>query len=210
MLVSVMSKSDILTALGTFLRPLGRVVRNGFESIERHYSETAELHTKRTTANLRYDHMIRCAMEILPSKDFHPVRAGRRSLFSFRDKFLLQFKKMKPNLTTSNYPTRQADFFDKLGEVPNPNPTLPGIGDSLPLISVGYVSKDAHGLAGIFITRVVNHRPEWVHRIDDDTSEQQTAPITSILPPNDPITPKRSRIRRTRRPNLPHTRIPRG
>jgi len=209
MLGSVMSKSDILTALGIFLRPLAKVVRNGYECIDRHYPETAEIHTRRTTANLRHDHMIRSAMEILPQKDFHPIRAGRRSLFSFRDKFLLQFKKMKPNLTTSNYPTKQADFFDKLGEVPNPTPNLPGIGDALPLINVGYVTKDAHGLAGIFITRVVNHKPEWVHRLDDEADEQQPTPIISILP-NDPTSPTRSRIRRSRRPKLPNTRTPRS
>jgi hypothetical protein len=202
-----MSKSEILQQLGIYRSYLARVVRNGFESIERQYPETAEVHTKRTTANLRHDHMIRAALEILPKEDFHPIRAAQRSLFSFRDKFLLQFKKMKPNLTTSNYPTQQADFFDKLGEIPNPNPGLPGIGEPLPLISVGYVAKDAHGLAGIFITRVINHKPAWAEKIDDDTDEKQQPTITSILP-HVPIAPKRSRIRRTRRTKLPDSRSP--
>jgi hypothetical protein len=207
-LLSVMSKSEIINRIGDHLSLLAKVVRTGFESIEHHYSDTAEVHTKRTTANLRYDHMIRTAKEILPKKDFHPIRAGRRSLFSFRDKILVQFKKLKRNLMTSNYPTKQADFFDKLGMVPSPS--LPGIEESLPLISVGYVAKDAHGLEGIFITRVVNHKPEWAQRIDDEPTEEQQPPIISILPPNDPVAPKRSRIRRTRKPSLPDTRTPRS
>ncbi len=206
-----MSKSQILTALGTYRSYLARVVRQGFDSIDRDYSATAEVHTRRTTANIRHDQMIRAAHEILPKKDFHSIHAVRRSLFSFKDKFLIQFKKLKPNLTTSNFPTKQADFFDKLGEVPNPNPALPGIGDSLPLVTVGYVPKDAHGLVGIFITHVVNHKPEWVERIDDaDADGKEEASISSILPPNGSITAKRSRIRRTRRARLPDFRNPRS
>jgi hypothetical protein len=203
-----MSKSEFINRIGDHFPLLAKVVRTGFESIERHYSDTAELHTKRTTANLRHDHMIRTAMEILPKQDFHPIYTGRRRLFSFRDNLLLQFKKLTRKFMTSNYPTKQADFFDKLGMVPSPS--LPSIEDSLPLVSVGYIAKDAHGLEGIFITRIVNHKPEWVHRIDDEPKEGQQPPVISILPPNDSITTKRSRIRRSRKPNLPDTRSPRS
>src|ERR1041385_7401284 len=109
-----MSKSEFINRIGDHCPLLAKVVRLGFESIERHYGDTAELHTKRTTANLRHDHMIRTAEEILPRQDFHQINTGRRRLFSFRDNILLQFKKLTRKFMTSNYPTQQADFFDKL------------------------------------------------------------------------------------------------
>lgn len=187
----VMSKSQIINHIGGYLPLLARVVRNGFTAIDRQYSETTEVHSNRTRASIRHDHMVRAALEMLPREVFRLVRVGQRNLFSYRGILLLQFKKLKPSLTTSNYPTHQAELFNVVGEIAG----LPGIGDPMPLLSVGYVARPAHGLEGIYMSHIVNRQPAWVERLDDDSDEQQP-PIISILSPNDPITPPPSRIRR--------------
>ena len=146
--------------------------------------------------------MVRAGLEILPKPDFHLIRMGQRNFFSFRDLLLLQFKKLKHNLTTSNSPTHQSELFDLIGEVSG----LPGIEESIPLLSAGYVARPIYGLEGIFITRIVNREPEWFHRIDDEND--QSSRITSILPPYDPNISQQvqpSRIRRDPNRGLPDT-----
>jgi hypothetical protein len=191
-----MHKSQVINSIGDHFPAFEKVVRNGFESHHRLYSETAEVHTKRTQANLRYDHMIREATKILPKRLFRLIRAGKRTLFSFRGELLIQFKMLNRKVTTSNYPTPQAERFDKTGEVDG----LPGILKPIPLISIGYVARSGFGLEGIFITQIVNHRPSWVHRLDS-ANEQQTS-ITSILANDEPAT-QPSRVRRIHRRAAP-------
>jgi hypothetical protein len=195
-----MSKSEIIKRIGGYFPHFEKAVRKGLESHHRLYSDTAEVHSKRTQSNLRYDHMIRAASETLPKKEFRLIQVGNRNVFSFRGEILVQFKKFNGKVMTSNYPTPQADQFDMLGEIGG----LPGLLFPLPLISVGYVGREGHGLEGIFMTRIVNHRPEWVERLDKNDEDEQQPPIISILP-NDPKTPPPSRIRRITRRNPPAT-----
>lgn len=195
-----MSKSEIIKRIGGYFPLFEKAVRKGFESHHRLYRDTAEVHSKRTQSNLRYDHTIRSASEILPKKEFRLIKMGKRTLFSFLGEMLVQFKKFDGNIMTSNVSTAQADQFDLLGEVGG----LPGLLFPLPLITVGYVAREGHGLEGIFMTRIINHRPAWVERLDRNKDDEQQPPIISILP-NDPITPKPSRIRRTPRRIPPAT-----
>jgi hypothetical protein len=188
-----MSQSNITNRVGGYFPLIEKVVRKGFESLHRLYSDTAEVHSRRTQSNLRHDHMIRAGVELFPKRHFRLVRVGNRDMFLCRG-ILLQLKKFDRRVMTSNYPTSQADLFDQFGEIEN---ALPGLCEPIPLISAGYVAREGHGLEGIFITQIVNHRPAWVIRLDEEDEQQQ--PIISILSPNDPISPTPSRIRRTSR-----------
>jgi hypothetical protein len=200
MILPAMSKSEIIKRVGGYFPQFEKAVRKGFESHPRSYSDTAEVHSKRTQANLRHDHMMRAASETLPRKAFRRIHVGNRDLFSYLGEILVQFKKFNRKVMTSNYPTPQADRFDQFGEIGG----LPGLLFPLPLVTVGYVAREGHGLEGIFITRIVNHRPEWVERLDKNDEDEQQPPIISILP-NDPTTPTPSRIRRIPRRTPPAT-----
>ena len=71
-----MSKSEILNHIGDHLPKLAAAVRNGYNAIDRHYGETTEVHTTRTRANIRHDHMVRAALEVLPRRLFFWSEAG--------------------------------------------------------------------------------------------------------------------------------------
>ncbi len=188
-----MLKSTFLKQIGDYSATLADVVRNAVESYPAVYQSTTDVHSKRTQANLVHDHMVRSAMERLPSSAFKFIRARQRNLFSFRDKFLIQFKKLNRNLRSSNYPTRQAELFDQLGGVEG----LPGMEVNIPLLTVGYVARPfLSGIEGIFVTQTKDHSPLWIHRLDDE--EDQQAQIISILKPTTPSTHvRKTRIRRT-------------
>lgn len=185
-----MLKSQVINSIGDHFPLFEKVVRKGFESHHRLYRDTAEVHSKRTQSNLRYDHMIRAALEELPRRLFRLIRAGKRTLFSYRGELLIQFKKLNRKVMTSNYPTPQAERFDLRGVVDG----FPGLCEPLPLISIGYVAREGHGLEGIFITQIINHRPSWVERLDD--GDKQQPDIISILPNDDTAKTQRSRVRR--------------
>src|SRR5258708_30554249 len=149
-----MDKSSFLSQIGDHAGTLARVVQNGVLTYPTSYNETLDVHSKRTQASLMHDHIVQQARTLLPAPDFHWIFSGQRNLFSFRDKFLIHFKKLRRNLTTSNYPTSQAEFLDRLGGIN----CLPGIDAVLPLLSVGYIMKPClAGIEGVFVTQIQNH-----------------------------------------------------
>jgi hypothetical protein len=187
-----MLKTTFKNLIGGYSTLLADVVRSGVLTYPSVYSDNADVHCPRTQANIVYDHIVRSAVAKLPSSDFHMVRAKQRILFNFRDCCLIQFKKLRRNLKFSNFQTRQAELFERLGEIEG----LPGLSVTIPLVTVGYVPKPfLAGIEGIFATFTQNHKPIWVDRLDDIEEPQNT--IISILP-NDPTPkPKKTRIRRT-------------
>lgn len=188
-----MSKSSFNSAIGNYRAVLARVVRNAFNDYFEIYSAQAADHSKCTRASLIHDLMIKHAKKLLPEKVFRYIVIGDREVFNFCSEFLIQFKKLKRSMLGSNYPTHQALMFSEDGEI---DVGLPGIGGSLPLITIGYVPRQYFsGIEGIFATQTVEHRPQWVERLSEE--EERQLPISSILKPNDTESKiQKSRIKR--------------
>lgn len=173
---------------------LAEVVRNGFNSYPENYNGTTDSHSKRSRASLIHDHIIQCALQLLPRPEFHLIRTGQRNFFSFQDQFLVQFKKLGANLMTSNYQTRQACLFEMNGTTAG----LFGPEEGLSIINVGYVPKPYFaGIEAIFATHTRNQALDWFHQLDEDEGQSRIITITK-LPPNENASPhhKKSRIRR--------------
>jgi hypothetical protein len=187
-----MTQREFIEQVGEHGPSLKDVVTAGFRAYHSQYEKNLPIHSTVARAALIHDHIVDEAKRVLSPLGFHFVRSGQRDWFNFGDRVLLQFKKLGRDCRPQNYPTVTAVLFEETGEAPS----LPGILGSLPLITVGYIPKRYfEGIEGVFATRVVRRRPDWVCRLDGGVEE------TAILPFGgehgaESGTGRRSRVRR--------------
>jgi hypothetical protein len=135
----------------------------------------------RTRANFIHDFFTGAVRTRLGSHvevRFEKVR--QRHLMILEDEaILLRFKKLTPDMRTSNFATKTASDFDR--QLP-----IPGIPPGARL-TVGYVLDHfGTGLRGIFVALSIGNRPVWNYEITDGVA--QVAPIQGQLPGLDEVT----------------------
>jgi hypothetical protein len=181
------SKPDAETILEPYRPTLYRDIRDGVMDYFTLYSSSAHIHSPRTKANIRRDHVvarIKASFEAGPNIAFIDREDG---LFLFvtynsilNQSLAIRFKKLDPALHASNIPTMQAAMFDdqdqqlEFPEMP-PRPTF---------VNAGYtLNKIGTAAEKVYITCPNGPRSlSWIIRLDEETTIQPmfTLPIRPI------------------------------
>jgi hypothetical protein len=190
------SKPDAETILQPYRPTLYHDIRDGVMDYIALYSSMAHVHTPRTKANIRRDHVvarIKASFEPGPNIAFIDRDDG---LFLFviynsvlNQSLAIRFKKLDRTLHASNIRTTQAEMFDdqdeqlEFPEMP-PRPTY---------VNAGYrLNKIGTAAEKVYITCPNGSRGfSWIIRLDEETTIQ---PMVTL--PSRPITgvPATSRV----------------
>ena len=155
----MISEQEAVNRLGSDLGLLANCVQRAWNHWLHRCAGTIPLPTRRARANVVHDLI---AAEIRKEFDesgrARVVDAGGRLLLSYGGDLLIRFKKLRPGLHTSNYPTQLALAFDH--QIP-----LRGIPTGVRL-TLGYVlDRLETGLAGIYLVCARGNRVQWAREI---------------------------------------------
>jgi len=190
------SKSDGEFIVDPYRRQLTQCIRGGVVDDYEWYTEKAYVHTLRTKANIRRDHVVTRIMEAfhgLPNTGLIEKNDGLFLLVLYspiiNQTLAIRFKKLDNTLKAANIPTQQAEMFDDqfpLPEVP-PKATYANAGYTLNQIGTD--------VDGVYIT--CPNGPNdfyWIISIDEGESVQPVELLPTL--PQEPILPpRRVRVR---------------
>ena len=159
--------------LKKYLTAIRKVIFKGFSDYPVNYGHVSFKHHPRSRATLIHDHIIDAAKETFSAfPEIHFIKGALRNLFDVEDKIVLQFKKLKRSLISSNYPTQLALAFQLQESITG----LPGISPKLPRLTAGYVpSTDFTKIDGIYVTYAEGKKLKWF--LDVTNEDDQVLPF---------------------------------
>lgn len=177
----------IIASVGPVLHD---VVKKGFQCYPNNYGPYALDHSATSRACLIHDHIIALGKEMLPAQGFYSTKHMGRSVFTYQDVMVVQFKRLDHRLMPQNFETKLSKSLYQDGVIDG----LEGILTELPFVTVGYIPDELWlNPMGIYATQIVNQRPEWTVRLDEGGIAQDELPISPT--PNEPQRPSTARIK---------------
>jgi hypothetical protein len=159
-----------------FLRPyfdrLSNCIRMGFIEFIQNHSAYAYKYEVRTKANIIRDNIVALSKsEFFSDSEVSFLQQRHYTLMVIDNRYILRFKKLHSDLTSSNYATPQALNFSLQLEIPGlpPNPLR---------LDIGYVPDPLMTeIIGIYIVCPNGKVPRWSIRLDEAETEGQTTEI---------------------------------
>jgi hypothetical protein len=191
-----MTHFDGNSILQQYLAAIRDAIQRGFAEYASLYGHVSVVHHPRSRATVIHDHIVARAKEIFDEfPGIHFLSGAPRNLFDVDGKIVLQFKKLRRTLLSSNYPTQLALAFERQQRVDG----FPEIPPKLPRLAAGYVpSRDFTSIDGIYVTFAEGKRLKWF--LDITNEGDQALPFQlPETPPQDAPT-KRAQPKRAERP----------
>lgn len=155
------SYEQTVKTLKPYQDKIAACIQNGFSEFEEKYNSDSYKLEIRTKSNIIRDLIVDNAKkDFLSDNKITFIRQNHYTLMNVDNKCLLRFKKLKPNLTSSNYATQQALNFSLQLEIPGlpPAPTR---------LDVGYVPDPVFSkIEGIYVVCLNGKKPKWSIQLD--------------------------------------------
>jgi hypothetical protein len=205
----MLSDDEIISIVEPHKQTFTLCWRSAFFDYATKYDETRIVHSPLTRALLLRDHCLDHVRQNFADKPYVTFVEKPNGLFcvemsgrhlGIEGSVAARLKKLKPNMLTSNFPTRQSGLWDTQGPVFGVPAQLELFGTPIAIhhyepahINIGYLPNALWtDLEGVYATMPNGKRSiKWVVKISDDPSDGQAI----IEMPIEPLTDKTKRVR---------------